>query len=187
ERNYRTLISPSGLVAKEMILKDPLGISFIALKKFPELGVGEQFVLKNGLLLSRDEEHTLLFITPGHPSSEPAENTELVADLYEVQNNLDRLFQDRIKSEYFGATLIAVANAHQIKSDIQLTATIALIILMGILILFYRKVALPIILFAPTLLGGLLSVAVLYCSRGKISGLSLWLGSVLSGVDLDCC
>src|SRR5690606_3478443 len=129
-------------------------------------------------------QHILLFITPVHPSSETAENTRFVADLYEIQNNLDRFFQDKVKSEYFGATFIAVANAQQIKGDIQLTATIALTVLMGILILFYRKVALPIILFAPTLLGGLLSVAVLYWTRGKISGVSLGIVSVLIGVTL---
>lgn len=185
ERNYRTLISPSGIVSKDMILKDPLGISFIALNKLRQLGVGDQFILKNGFVLSKDEQHILLFITPVHPSSETAENTRFVADLYEIQNNLDRFFQDKVKSEYFGATFIAVANAQQIKGDIQLTATIALTVLMGILILFYRKVALPIILFAPTLLGGLLSVAVLYWTRGKISGVSLGIGSVLIGVTLD--
>ena len=31
--NYRTLISPAGIVAKKNIVKDPLGLSFIGLKK----------------------------------------------------------------------------------------------------------------------------------------------------------
>lgn len=185
ERNYRTLISPSGIVAKEMILRDPLGISFIALKKLQQLGVGDQFILKNGFVLSKDEQHILLFITPVHPSSETAENAGFVKDLYDIQSDLDHLFQGKISSEYFGATLIAVANAQQIKNDIQLTTAIALIFLMGILILFYRRIALPLILFTPTLFGGLLSVAVLYWSRGKISGVSLGIGSVLIGVTLD--
>src|SRR5690606_16344811 len=185
DRNYRALISPSGIVAKEMILRDPLGISFIALKKLRQMGIGDQFILKNGFILSKDQQHILLFITPVHPSSETAENAQFVADLYSIQNNLDHLFQGKIKSEYFGATFIAVANAQQIKSDIQFTTITALIVLMGILILFYRKIALPLILFCPTLLGGLLSVAVLYWTRGKISGVSLGIGSVLIGVTLD--
>ncbi|MCK0145111.1 MMPL family transporter [Arenibacter sp. F26102] len=185
EKNYRTLISPSGIVAKEMILKDPLGISFIALKKLRQLGIGEQFTLKDGFLLSKDLQNILLFITPVHPSSETVENTKFVADLYETQEQLDHLFKDKVKSEYFGATLIAVANAKQIKNDIQLTVSIALSILIGILILFYRKITIPIILFAPTLFGATLSVAVLYLTRGKISAISLGIGSVLLGVTLD--
>jgi 1-acyl-sn-glycerol-3-phosphate acyltransferase len=185
QKNYRTLISPSGIVAKEMILKDPLGISFIALKKLSRLGIGEQFTIKDGFLLSKDLQNILLFITPTHPSSETVENTKFVSELYETQDQLDQLYKDRVKSEYYGATLIAVANAQQIKNDIRLTVTIALSILMGILILFYRKLTIPIILFAPTLFGATLSVAVLYLTRGKISAISLGIGSVLLGVTLD--
>ncbi|MEZ4969022.1 MAG: MMPL family transporter [Flavobacteriaceae bacterium] len=185
QKNYRTLISPSGIVAKEMILKDPLGISFMALKKLRSLGIGDQFTLKDGFLLSKDLQSILLFITPVHPSSETVENTKFVKELYGTRDQLDRLFQDRVKSEYYGATLIAVANAQQIKKDIRFTVTIALSILMGILILFYRKLAIPLILFAPTLFGATVSVAVLYWSRGKISAISLGIGSVLLGVTLD--
>src|SRR5690606_408805 len=54
KKNYSTLISPSGSVAKEMILKDPLGISFITLKKLRDLGMGDQFTLRDGFLLSKD-------------------------------------------------------------------------------------------------------------------------------------
>ncbi|VAW12950.1 membrane protein, inferred for ABFAE pathway, partial [hydrothermal vent metagenome] len=46
--NYKTLISPSGIVAKKIIVKDPLGLSFIALKKLRQLGIGDGFTLKNG-------------------------------------------------------------------------------------------------------------------------------------------
>ncbi|MCM4169020.1 Protein-export membrane protein SecF [Arenibacter antarcticus] len=185
ERNYRTLISPTGIVAKEMILKDPLGISFMALKQLRKLGVGDQFELKNGFLLSKDQQHILLFISPTYPSSETAENAIFVADLLETQKHLDKMFEGKVNSEYFGATLIAVANAQQIKKDIQLTVSIALTILMGILILFYKKISIPIILFLPTLFGAILSVAVLYWTRGKISAISLGIGSVLLGVTLD--
>ncbi|MCK0188591.1 MMPL family transporter [Arenibacter sp. F20364] len=185
KKNYRTLISPSGIVAKEMILKDPLGISFIALKKLRGLGIGEQFTIKDGYLLSKDLQNILLFITPVHPSSETVENTKFVTELYETQDQLDQLYKDKVKSEYFGATMIAVANAQQIKTDIRLTVSIALSILMAILILFYRKLTIPLILFTPTLFGATLSVAVLYFTRGKISAISLGIGSVLLGVTLD--
>ncbi|WP_258932076.1 hypothetical protein [Flavobacterium oreochromis] len=33
ENNYKSLISPSGLITRDFIVKDPLGISFVGLKK----------------------------------------------------------------------------------------------------------------------------------------------------------
>ncbi|RKR14489.1 hypothetical protein CLV91_0566 [Maribacter vaceletii] len=185
KQNYNTLISPTGIIAKKTILKDPLGLSFMAMKKLQSLGVGDDFTLKDGFLLSKDEQHILLFITPKYPSSETDKNTSFSTSLYKIQEELNTAFKGKVSSEYFGAALVAVANANQIKKDIQFTVGIALTLLLVILIFFYRKITVPIVLFLPTIFGGLLSVAILYLLRGKISAISLGIGSVLLGVTLD--
>ena len=185
EANYKTLISPSGIVSKDLILKDPLGLSFIALKKLRQLGVTDDFVLKDGFLVSKDEKNILLFITPKFSSSETAENSKFAEKLYTLQNSLNQKYSEKVKSEYFGAALIAVANAKQIKNDIQFTVGIAFSLLILIFIFFYKKLYVPIILFVPTLFGGLLAMALLYLLRGEISAISLGIGSVLLGVTLD--
>lgn len=185
EANYRTLISPSGIVSKDVILKDPLGLSFIALKKLRQLGVTDDFVLKDGFLVSKDEKNLLLFITPKSGSSETSENSKFAEDLYTLQNTLNQKYSGKVKSEYFGAALIAVANAQQIKNDIQFTVGVAFTLLILVFIFFYRKLYVPIILFIPTLFGGLLAVSILYLIRENISAISLGIGSVLLGVTLD--
>ena len=185
KNNYKTLISPSGFIAKETILKDPLGLSFIALKKLQQLTFGDEFSLHNGFLLSKDKKHILLFITPTHKSSETSENALFAEQLYQLRDQLNSEFKNTVSSEYFGGALIAVANAKQIKRDIQLTVSIAMSILLIILIIFYRKITLPLILFVPTAFGGLLAVALLFLIRTNISAISLGIGSVLLGVTLD--
>lgn len=185
ESNYRTLISPSGLVSKDMILRDPLGLSFIALKKLRQLGVSDDFILKDGFLVSKNEKNILLFITPKYSSSETAENSKFAEKLYALQKTLNQKYSGSVSTEYFGAALIAVANAQQIKKDIQFTVGIAMTLLILVFIVFYRKLYVPIILFVPTIFGGLLAVALLYLIREEISAISLGIGSVLLGVTLD--
>ncbi|WP_072348882.1 MMPL family transporter [Flavobacteriaceae bacterium A100] len=183
--NYKTLISPSGFVAKVTILKDPLGLSFIALKKLQGLSFGDDFTLQNGFLISKDKNNVLLFISPKYASSETDKNAYFAANLYALQELLNTKFNRKVEVEYFGGTLIAVANAKQIKKDIQLTVGIAVTVLLLILILFYKKLIVPLILFTPTVLAALLAVALLVLIRGKISAISLGIGSVLLGVTLD--
>lgn len=185
ETNYRTLISPSGIVSKDMILRDPLGISFIALKKLRQLSITDDFFLKDGFLVSKDEKNILLFITPKFSSSETSENSKFAEKLYALQHSLDAKYSGKVKSEYFGAALIAVANAEQIKNDVQFTVGIAFSVLILVFIFFYRKLYVPLILFIPTIFGGFLAVAILYLLRGEISAISLGIGSVLLGVTLD--
>ena len=183
--NYKSLISPSGLVTKDFILQDPLGISFIALKKLQQLNIGDEFKLENGFIMTKDKKKLLLFISTKLPSTETEKNTLFAEKLYRIQKNLNTQFKDKAEANYFGSALIAVANANQIKSDIILTTSIALVTLMLILILFYRKVFIPLIIFLPTVFGALFSVALLYFIKGTISAISLGIGSILIGITID--
>lgn len=183
--NYRTLISPSGIISKDVILKDPLGISFIALRKLRQLGISDDFVLKEGYLMSQDEKHILLFITPVYSGSETAENGKFAEQLYTLQKELNSKYENKITSEYFGAALIAVANAERIKKDIQFTVGITFTLLILILIFFYRRIYIPLILFVSPAFGVLLAMAFLSLIRPEISAISLGIGSVLMGVTLD--
>ena len=183
--NYRVLISPSGIVAKRNIVKDPLGLSLIALKKMQQLGIADGFKLKNGFLLSRDESHILLFLTPTYGSNGTDQNISFSDDLYALREKLNTKYSRKAQCEYYGAALVAVANAKQIRQDIRFTVSITMTLLALLLIFFYRKLTLPLILFSPTVFGVLLSVAFLCLIRTKISAISLGIGSVLLGVTLD--
>ena len=183
--NYKSILSPSGMITKNMILKDPLGLSFIALKKLQTLNIGDQFILENGFVVTKDKKTILLFITPKLAASETNNNSEFVDQLYTVQNQLNNKFNNKVKSEYFGGVIIAVANAKQIKNDIQFTVSISLSVLIIILIVFYKKLSIPIVLFVPTIIGGLLAGVILLIVRDNISAISLGLGAVLLGITLD--
>lgn len=185
KQNYNTLVSPTGLVAKKTIARDPLEISLLGIQQLKQLGVREDFELENGFLVSKDRDHLLLFITPTFPTSETDKNEVFVENLYALQAQLDEQYKLAVKSSYFGGAFIAVANAQQIKSDIQITVSIALAVLLLLFIFFYRKLTIPIILFAPTVFGALVSIAFLAVFRGEISAISLGIGSVLLGVTLD--
>ncbi|MCX2678351.1 1-acyl-sn-glycerol-3-phosphate acyltransferase [Galbibacter sp. EGI 63066] len=185
QQNYKTLISPSGVIAKEMILKDPLSLSFLALNKLRKLSFGEDFVLKDGFLVTKDEKHILLFIAPAFSTSETEQNAKLIAHLDQTHQKLNKKYKGKVSGEYFGATPVAVANAKQIKNDIQFTVGIAITILLIAFMFFYRKLLIPLILFTPTVFGALLAIVFLYMTRGTISAISLGIGSILLGVTLD--
>lgn len=185
DKNYRTLISPTGIVAKDFILNDPLGISFISLKKLQQLSVGEDFQLKNGYVVTKDESKLLLFINPKLGGSETEKNTLFVEKLNRIKESLNTQFKGKAQVDYFGSSLIAVANAKQIKSDIITTILVSLGTLMLILILFYRKLLIPIIIFIPTLFGIAVAIASLVFLKGTISAISLSVGAVLLGVTID--
>ena len=183
--NYKSIISPSGLVTKDFILQDPFGISFIGLKKLRQLGMGDEFELQDGYLITKDNKRLLLFISPALPGNETQKNTVFVNKLDAIKANLNNTFKETAEIEYFGGANIAVANAKQIKNDIQTTAFVALGLLMLMLMVYYRRFFIPLIIMVPTVFGVVFAVAVLYFLRGTISAISLSIGSILLGVTID--
>jgi uncharacterized protein len=182
--NYRSILSPSGIVTKEYILQDPFGMSFIALKKLQQLGMGDEFTLQDGFIITKDKQQLLLFISPKLPSSETAKNTLFVEKLNSIKDNINSKF-GKTELEYFGSTIIAVANATQIKSDIRITGLIAIGTLMLIFMVYYRKFVIPLIILLPSVFGVVFAVALLYFLKGTISAISLGIGSILLGVTID--
>ena len=185
ESNYRTLISPTGIIAKDFIVNDPLGISFIALKKLQQLSIGDDFILKDGFIITKDESTLLLFINPKLSGSETEKNTLFVDELNDIKSKFNEVNQGKVTLDYFGSSFIAVANAKQIKTDILTTILVSLGTLMLILIVFYRKLLIPVIIFIPTIFGVITAIACLYFIRGTISAISLSVGAVLLGVTID--
>ncbi|NUY81399.1 1-acyl-sn-glycerol-3-phosphate acyltransferase [Flavobacterium sp. MAH-1] len=183
EANYRSMLSPSGMVTGDFIRRDPLGISFIGLKKLQQLSLGDDFTLENGFVMTKDKKMLLLFIAPNQSSAEADKNAEFSKKLYEIKGKLDS--SKTTKVSYFGSPLIAVANATQIKGDVMLTTILAMSALMLILILFYRKITIPIIIFIPTIFGALFALTVLYFVKETISAISLGIGAILIGITID--
>ncbi|RAR71541.1 1-acyl-sn-glycerol-3-phosphate acyltransferase [Flavobacterium aciduliphilum] len=185
ETDYKSLIAPTGIVSKDFILKDPLGISFIALKKMQQLSVGDDFELQNGFVLTKDKKKLLLFLTPKMAANETDKNTFFIEKLNQIQNHLNSKYHTKVTMSYFGATPVAVANATQIKADVRNTSIFASVALMLVLIFFYRSVLIPIIIFIPSLFGAVFALTILYFTNGTISAISLGISSILLGETTD--
>jgi 1-acyl-sn-glycerol-3-phosphate acyltransferase len=185
QQNYNTLISPTGMLAKNFLLKDPLGLTFLGMNKLRSIGISDEFQIKDGFITSVDGRTILLFITPTHSGTDTEKNEDFVGALQTLQDELNAQFKNEVVLTYFGAPFIALANAQQIKSDIQRTVVISLSVLLLLLIVFYRNILVPLILFIPVVFGAVFSAACIYFLKDSVSAISLSIGAVLLGITLD--
>ncbi len=185
ENNYVSLVSPTSLVTKDFIKKDPLGITFLGIKKLNALNVGKDFKLEDNYIVTKDGKNLLLFIEPKNKSNDTKNNEAFVNRLNEIKDNLNKKFNGKTEISYFGSPVIAVANAQQIKKDIQNTVIISMTLLLILLIYYFRNFLTPIIVFVPTLFSVLMALMVLYFIKDKISAISLSVGAILIGITID--
>ncbi|PRD48907.1 1-acyl-sn-glycerol-3-phosphate acyltransferase [Sphingobacterium haloxyli] len=184
-QNYRTLISPTGLVMRTFIQKDPLGLALLGLQKMRQHAVGENFRLYDGFITTTDTSQLLLFLDPTFPSADTEHNTLLVEHLYRLRAQLQQRAEQKVTISYYGAAFIAVANAQQIKTDILTTVLISMSVLMVLLIFFYRSIYIPLLVFVPTIFAALFGMACLYLYKPVISAISLSVAAVLIGITVD--
>ncbi|MAN26541.1 MULTISPECIES: MMPL family transporter [Mesonia] len=180
---YKSLVSPSGFLTKKFVLNDPLQLSSLGLTKLKSLELQTGFRIYDNFLVSEDGKNLLLLITPNQAYADASSQAKFADFLY---NTIDQLNQKhQVNASIFGSLLYNVANANQIKQDILFTVGIAILILLGILIFFYRKIYIPLVLFLPTLVGGVFALAVIYILNGEVSLISLGIGAILLGISLD--
>ncbi|MCK5168477.1 MAG: MMPL family transporter, partial [Bacteroidales bacterium] len=183
--NFKTLISPASMIMKQFVMKDPLHFAPIILEKLNTFQIGDNYEIYNSHIFTKDKRNLNIFVTSAFPSGETQKNGELIRVLNQTIDSIETQFNHEINAQYYGAAAVAVGNANRIKKDIKLTITIALIVLLVFMSLFFRKKSIFLILFLPAIFGGSMSLAILYLIKGTISAISLGIGSVLLGITVD--
>ncbi len=185
KKNYKTLMSPASMVLKKNILQDPIGLTGIGLKKLNSLQIEGNFTIHNNHVFTKDKKNLLVFLTPGNVSNETSQNTKMLETLDSILVATQAESEGKIQGVYFGPVAVAVGNAKQIKRDINITVTIAMLILLIFISYFFRNKSVFFMIFLPAAFGALVSLAFLYLVVGKVSVIALGVGSVLLGITLD--
>lgn len=184
QENYRQLISPAGIAFKKIIVKDPLGFSFLALRKLQQLQYDENFELYDSYIITKDHRHLIFFIQPTFSPSETGNNTVFISGLNSIVNEISNKHPQLVAS-YFGSSAVAVGNATQLRSDTVLTVSLMVVLLAILLIGFFRKKRVPFLILLPVIFGGLFSLCAIYLIQGSVSILAIAAGSVILGIAVN--
>lgn len=183
EANYKTLTGPAGMSMSKFIVKDPLGLNFIAYKKLQNLKGDEDIGLYDGHFFSHDNKYLLFFLSPKYSSSETSQNIIFSKKLEDVA--AIALENSGYKLTYFGAPLVAAGNASQIRKDIILTSSLTVLLLILMVGLFFRKWTYSILMIFPVIFGAAFALAAIYLLKGEVSVIAIGAGSVVLGIAVN--
>ncbi len=182
-KNFRLLSTPLSTGVKKMIVKDPLSFTPLALEKLNQLQFEDNFSIYNNHILTTDKSHLVFFIDLNKEGSETSDNAQFFSEMDEVILQLED--ESGITIEYFGSPVVAVANARQIKQDIQVSVTIAMVLIVLLLLFFFKKIGRIIVIVLPGVLAAIVSIGIIAVIYPSISVIALGIGSVLLGITVD--
>jgi len=183
QNDYKTLLSPTGMVFGKFIKKDPLNMVPLVLKKLKGLQYDENFDLNEGYIFTKNNKNLLFLVTPSVASNEYAANKVFLSFLDSIIPVLEN--KNQVKIEYFGTAAVSLANSEQIKKDSTLTSILALSLITLILILYFRRILIPVFILLPVAFGAVFSLALIYLLKGEVSAIALGAGSIVLGIAIN--
>jgi len=178
------LMSPMGGFVRNVILNDPLLFSKNALKNLEVFKQNENFNTDDGFIFNERGE-CLVIISSNYPVSETNNNKLLANEIYKAANQTVEEFGGEIKIVPFGATLISITNANQIRNDSLFAVSIALVLILALLFYFFRSFKSLFFIAASIAFGALFSFGVIVIFKSTVSVIAIGMSSILFGIAIN--
>lgn len=184
EASYKRLLTPGGAMMKEVILNDPLYLSASFFEHLNKESNDQGFQMDDGVVYSKDRSTAIVTAITGYDTKDSKQNTILYEKLKALKFNWDQAHTG-YELEHFGTFEIAAENAIQVKRDTFVTLLITLLLVLGLLVGYYRNILMPIYFMIPVGFGGLFALGMMGYIKPEVNGISLATGAVLMGIILD--
>lgn len=184
QRDYNTLLSPTGMVLGKYIQRDPLHFTPIVLKKLKGIQLDENFETHNNHIVTKDHRHVMLFITAAHLPNDTKGNAHLIQTVDSICKAIS-LKQSTIKIEYFGACVVSAGNANQLRKDTIYTGIIAVVVIALLLGLYFKNPLVTIFILLPVGFGMTFALSFLFLFKGTVSAIAIGAGAIVLGIAIN--
>ena len=181
----RKLAGPEGMVLKDVVAADPVGMSALVVAKVLPLqtGFGGAHV-EDGRLTSSDGRHVLLMAEPKFPSSDSKQGAVLVAEMLRVAHAVEKNFPG-VHVAITGGHRMSHDNATLIWRDSIRCFALAFAAMFVLCFSAYRRRWLAVVTFLPSLFGTIVAGAVLALVDEHLSAIAIGLASMALGITVD--
>ncbi len=181
----RKLAGPEGMVLKDVVAADPVGMSALVVNKVLPLqtGFGEGQIV-DGRITSADGRHVLMMAEPNFPSSDSKHSEVLVRDLEQLAATVEKQFPG-VHVAITGGHRMSVDNATLIKTD----ATRCIFLGMGAMLVLcltaFRRRWLALVAFLPSFFGTTMAGVVIAIWQPHLSAIATGFAVIAIGVTVD--
>jgi 1-acyl-sn-glycerol-3-phosphate acyltransferase len=178
------LLSPMGGFVRNVILNDPLHFSQKVLKNLEVFKQSDNYNTDNGFIIN-DKGECIVTISSNHSIGETENNKLLANEIYRAVNQTIDEYNKEIKIVPFGAVLISITNADQIKKDSIISVSIALALILALLLYFFRNIKSLFFIALSIAFGALFSLGVIVLFKSTVSIIAIGVASIIFGIAIN--
>lgn len=182
--NKKLLNLPTAGSRMESLRYDPLHLFTAVLGRMQDFRMTSSFEVVNGTVFTHDGRSALAFLSSPYGMSESAQNAALQVMLDSVMLQTEHAYPS-LQVSAIGAPLVAAGNARQIKKDSMLAVSLAVVLILLLLIVHYRRLSYLWWLGCALIFGWLFALAGMTLFRDSVSIIVLGIGSVIIGIAVN--
>ncbi|MEJ0089770.1 MAG: 1-acyl-sn-glycerol-3-phosphate acyltransferase [Limisphaerales bacterium] len=181
----RKLSGPEGVVLKDVVAADPVGMTSLMVAKVLPLqtGFGDGQIV-DGRITSGDGRHVLLMLEPKFISADSRNSVALVADMLRMAREVEAQFPG-VHVAITGGHRMSVDNSTLIKSDATRCIFLGVAAMLVLCVTAYRRKWMATITFLPSLFGTLIAGAVLMLWDNHLSAIATGFATIAIGITVD--
>lgn len=181
----RKLAGPEGMVLKDVVAADPVGMSALVVAKALPLqtGFGDAQIV-DGRITSGDGRHVLMMAEPSFASSDSKASAALVKEMERVVADVEKQFPG-VHVAITGGHRMAVDNSTIIRVDATRCIAIGSAGMIVLCFVAYRRRWLSLVSFLPSLFGTLMAGVVLMLWQKHLSAIATGFASIAVGITVD--
>lgn len=178
------LSAPVGFL-QDIVLSDPLFFSGSALKKLENFKLNEQYQESDGHIFNQSGDEAIVVVTSRFPVSETKNNVVLAKNIENAAQVVEKQFDGKISVKPFGASLISQTNSQQIKKDSFWAVAFSLILILALLLYYYRNLKSILLIICTITFGGLLALGAVVLFKNPISIIAVGVASIIVGIAIN--
>ena len=179
------LAGMEGMVLKDVVAADPVGMSSITVAKVLPLQTGfGDAQLVDGRITSGDGCHVLMMAEPKLPSSNSGASEVLVKNMLRLASEVERRFPG-VHVAITGGHRMSVDNAMLIKGDATRCIFLGVAAMLVLCLTAYRRRWLAVVTFLPSLFGTLVAGVVLTVRQHHLSAIASGFATIAIGISVD--
>jgi len=185
------LLAPQGLVTKDVLRLDPMGLLPGILSKVRFGGIGVRVDPETGCLIDEGRRFLLMMARPTRPAQDLEFDRKLAAGLAERVEEVTRAWEEEgwegppPRVEFTGGYVVALDDARLITSDVVVGLVFSLAGVMLLFLLAFRRRATLVYAFFPLVTGLALAFAFGAIALGRINSLTSAFGGLIIGLGID--
>lgn len=184
EEDKQMLMFPSSSILAMNIGRDPLNLFTPVINRLGRGGVEIEYENYDGYILSPDQRRAIVMMESSFGASESDNNGKLVEMLYKAVEKTESQV-DGMEVHLIGGPVIAVSNAHRIKTDSMIAIGIAAILIILLLVYVFRNIRNIMLIVVSVGWGFLFALAGLALFYDSVSIIVIGISSVIIGIAVN--